>query len=58
VVSEEGHDGSTYELSGPGAITLHELAEELSRLTGRTIATDTSNQLCTTLRALGPSGAA
>jgi NAD(P)H dehydrogenase (quinone) len=33
----EGHDGRTYDVTGPEAITLHEAAEELSRVTGRTI---------------------
>ncbi|WP_159793165.1 SDR family oxidoreductase [Puerhibacterium puerhi] len=31
------HDGRTYELTGPRSHTLHEVAEVLSRLTGRTI---------------------
>jgi NAD(P)H dehydrogenase (quinone) len=33
----EGHDGRTYDVTGPEAITLHEAAEELSRFTGRKI---------------------
>jgi uncharacterized protein YbjT (DUF2867 family) len=32
-----GHDGRTYDVTGPEAITLHEAAETLSRVTGRTI---------------------
>ncbi|MCY1653609.1 SDR family oxidoreductase [Streptomyces sp. SL203] len=32
-----GHDGATYELTGPEAFTLAEAAEELSRHTGRTV---------------------
>jgi uncharacterized protein YbjT (DUF2867 family) len=31
------HDGRTYELTGPQSLTLHEIAEALSRLAGRTI---------------------
>ena len=31
------HDGRTYDVTGPEAITLHEAAEELSRATGRQI---------------------
>ena len=33
----EGPDGRTYDVTGPEAITLHEAAEVLSRVTGRTI---------------------
>lgn len=32
-----GHDGVTYDLTGPEAFTLAEAAEELSRVTGRTV---------------------
>jgi NAD(P)H dehydrogenase (quinone) len=32
-----GHDGRTYDVTGPEAITLHQAAEELSRATGRSI---------------------
>ena len=32
-----GHDGRTYDVTGPEAITLHQVAEELSRATGRSI---------------------
>ncbi|MFF4246416.1 SDR family oxidoreductase [Streptomyces sp. NPDC001822] len=32
-----GHDGVTYDLTGPEAFTLAEAAEELSRITGRTV---------------------
>lgn len=38
VLLGEGHDGRTYDLTGPEAITLHEVAEELSRATGRDVA--------------------
>jgi NAD(P)H dehydrogenase (quinone) len=37
VLLGDGHDGRTYDVTGPEAITLHEAAEELSRVTGRTI---------------------
>ncbi len=37
VLVGEGHDGQTYDVTGPEAITLQEAAEELSRLGGRTI---------------------
>lgn len=37
VLPGEGHDGRTYDLTGPEAITLHEVARELSRATGRGI---------------------
>ncbi len=32
------HDGRTYDMTGPEALTLDDVAEELSRVTGRTIA--------------------
>ncbi|MFI8002398.1 NAD(P)H-binding protein [Streptomyces sp. NPDC086010] len=32
-----GHDGVTYDLTGPEAFTLAEAAQELSRITGRTV---------------------
>ncbi|MFI1397332.1 SDR family oxidoreductase [Streptomyces sp. NPDC020681] len=32
-----GHDGATYEITGPEAISLDEAAAELSRVTGRTV---------------------
>jgi uncharacterized protein YbjT (DUF2867 family) len=32
-----GHDGRTYDMTGPEAFTLAEAAEELSRVAGRTI---------------------
>jgi NAD(P)H dehydrogenase (quinone) len=38
VLLGDGHDGRTYDLTGPEAITLHEVAEELSRVTGRDVA--------------------
>lgn len=34
---QQGHDGATYNLTGPDALTLYEVAEELSRATGRPI---------------------
>jgi NAD(P)H dehydrogenase (quinone) len=37
VLLGEGHDGRTYEVTGPEAITLREAAEELSRVSGRPI---------------------
>jgi NAD(P)H dehydrogenase (quinone) len=37
VLLGEGHDRRTYDVTGPVAITLHEVGEELSRVTGRSI---------------------
>ena len=37
MVTEVGHEGATYELSGPDALTLDDLAGELSRSLGRTV---------------------
>ncbi len=37
VVLSDAHDGRTYDVIGPEAITLHQVAEELSRVTGRSI---------------------
>jgi len=37
VLPEEGHEGKTYEITGPEAITHSRMAEELSKATGRTI---------------------
>ena len=37
VLLGDGHDGCTYDVTGPEAITLHYVAQELSRVTGRTI---------------------
>lgn len=37
VLTEDGHDGRAYDLTGPEALSNHEVAEILSRLTGRTI---------------------
>jgi NAD(P)H dehydrogenase (quinone) len=37
VLVGEGHDGHTYEVTGPQALTLGEAAEELSRASGRSI---------------------
>ena len=37
VLLGDGHDGRTYDLTGPAAFTLRQAAEELSRVSGRTI---------------------
>ena len=37
VLTRDGHDGRTYDLTGPEAISLHRAAEELSRVTGREV---------------------
>lgn len=37
VLAGEGHDGRTYDITGPEAFTLAEAAEEMSRATGRSI---------------------
>jgi uncharacterized protein YbjT (DUF2867 family) len=37
VLTEPGHDGQAYDLSGPEAVTHEEIAEALSRALGRTI---------------------
>jgi NAD(P)H dehydrogenase (quinone) len=37
VLLGDGHDGRTYDVTGPEAITLQEVAEELSHVTGRSI---------------------
>ena len=37
VLLGDGHDGRTYDVTGPEAITLQEVAEELSQVTGRSI---------------------
>ncbi|MFE7133935.1 NmrA family NAD(P)-binding protein [Streptomyces sp. NPDC057638] len=37
VLLGEGHDGVTYDLTGPAALTLAEAAEELSRFAGREV---------------------
>jgi uncharacterized protein YbjT (DUF2867 family) len=37
VLLGDGHDGRTYDLTGPAAITLHQAAEELSKVSGRSI---------------------
>jgi NAD(P)H dehydrogenase (quinone) len=37
VITESGHDGRTYDVSGPEALTLAETAERLSSVTGRKI---------------------
>lgn len=36
-LTEDGHDGKTYELTGPEAITFEQVAEELSGVAGRRI---------------------
>ncbi|HEX6678863.1 MAG TPA: SDR family oxidoreductase [Actinomycetes bacterium] len=35
VLSDDGHEGQTYELTGPEAITFHDVAAQVSRVTGR-----------------------
>jgi NAD(P)H dehydrogenase (quinone) len=37
VLLGDGHDGRTYDLTGPAAFTLQQAAEELSRASGRTV---------------------
>jgi len=37
VMLNDEHDGYTYDVTGPEAITLHQVAEELSRVTGHSI---------------------
>ncbi|MFC0847943.1 NAD(P)H-binding protein [Streptomyces noboritoensis] len=37
VLMEEGHDGVTYDVTGPAPLTLADVAAELSRVTGREI---------------------
>jgi NAD(P)H dehydrogenase (quinone) len=37
VLLGDGHDGRTYDVTGPEAITLHQVAEELYQVTGRSI---------------------
>jgi len=37
VLLGDGHDGRTYDLTGPAAFTLRQAAEELSRASGRTV---------------------
>ncbi|HEU5267963.1 MAG TPA: SDR family oxidoreductase [Jatrophihabitans sp.] len=34
---EDGHDGNTYELTGPQAVTFDQIAEQLSAATGRSV---------------------
>ena len=36
-LTEPGHEGATYELTGPELLTFHDVARELSAATGRTI---------------------
>jgi len=36
-LTEDGHVGKTYELSGPRLLSFHEIAAELSKATGRRI---------------------
>ena len=38
VLLGEGHDGQTYDVTGPEAISLREAADELSRITAREVA--------------------
>jgi uncharacterized protein YbjT (DUF2867 family) len=35
VLTQDGHEGQTYELTGPEAITFHDVAAEFSKVTGR-----------------------
>lgn len=37
VLSEEGHEGKAYELSGPAAITYHDVADTLTRVLGKAV---------------------
>jgi uncharacterized protein YbjT (DUF2867 family) len=37
VLTEPGHEGMTYELTGPEALTFHEIADHLSKATGKPI---------------------
>jgi uncharacterized protein YbjT (DUF2867 family) len=37
VLISDGHDGRTYDLTGPAAITLHQAAEELTRVSGQAV---------------------
>src|SRR5207247_9504865 len=37
VLTEKGHEGKAYELTGPAALTYGQIAEALSRVLGRTI---------------------
>ncbi|MGH3734228.1 MAG: SDR family oxidoreductase [Micromonosporaceae bacterium] len=37
LLTEDGHEGRTYEVTGPDAITYQEVAEQLSAATGRTV---------------------
>jgi uncharacterized protein YbjT (DUF2867 family) len=37
VLREDGHEGRTYELTGPEAVTFHDVATHLSGLTGRQV---------------------
>jgi NAD(P)H dehydrogenase (quinone) len=37
VLSEEGHAGATYDMTGPEALTMAEMAAEISRATGREV---------------------
>ncbi|GCB52912.1 SDR family oxidoreductase [Streptomyces sp. NL15-2K] len=37
LLTEDGHDGRTYELTGPAALSYHDIAAELSAVTGRKI---------------------
>ena len=36
-LSDDGHEGQTYELTGPEAITFHDVAAQVSRVTGRPV---------------------
>lgn len=44
MVTESGHEGATYELTGPQSLTLGEAAAELTSFTGRTVTYRLSDQ--------------
>jgi hypothetical protein len=51
-LTEDGHDGQEYELSGPRLLTFHDVADEISRATGRQVRYQpiTSEQYAAVLR--------
>jgi NAD(P)H dehydrogenase (quinone) len=57
VLTEDGHDGQTYDLTGAEAFTLAEAAEELSRASGRLV-TFTDETIEEARESRRPSGAA
>ena len=56
-LSEAGHEGATYTLTGPAAITHHDIATALTSAVGRDIAFAdvTPEALATSLRGILPS---